>query len=193
MCNLQLQSCNWSFFGRTCFRSWRDLQRNYSQTSRVFFCWGQQEVGNATNPCSLKRGWQIGNDYKMILRVELWWNSPSWTLCMLPTGTEDEAVQTLLSSMDKTASGQARNKNFPQPNRGGWRSWENSARFSMTTLLIGWTKVRPALPCRGVGRNFHKGVVLKNYGKPRCVTIYFLRKLIIYIDTVVWHIHVFWT
>ena len=31
-----------------------------------------------------------GNDYKMILRVELWRNSPSWTLCMLPTGTEDE-------------------------------------------------------------------------------------------------------
>lgn len=61
-----------------------------------------------------------GNDYKMILRVELWRNSPSWTLCMLPTGTEDEAVKTLLSSMDKTASGQARYKKFPQPNRGGW-------------------------------------------------------------------------
>lgn len=32
---------------------------------------------------------------------------------MLPTGTEDEAVKTLLSSMDKTASGQAPDKNFP--------------------------------------------------------------------------------
>lgn len=72
-------------------------------------------------------------------------------------------------------------KNSPNQTAGVGRSWENSARFSMTTLLIGWTKVPTARLRRGVGRNFHKGVCFFNYGKPRCATIYFWRKLIIYI------------